>query len=100
MTIEPFQPYLPEEPARRSWRREVPRQHKTSSDTRLAWLWNQRFGVVQTVYNESPDLEDRTAAVLVLKAIFGDLSSIELLFNRLEGAPMVDEDILEGKFIL
>lgn len=79
------------------FRKEVPKEHRTSLDTRVQWLWNQRFGTVQTVRNESPDLLDHTAATLILQAILGrgDLDSIVLLFQRLEGGPSTDEEVLE-----
>lgn len=75
----------------RRWRSEIPEAHRTSLDTRLMWLWNQRFGTVQMVYSASPDLLDRTAATLVLQAIIArDLNSIHQLFTRLEGSPAFD----------
>lgn len=81
----------------RIYRKEVPRQHKHSIDTRIMWLWNQRFGTLQTVWQQSPDVLDRTAATLLLQAILppGDLNSIQLLFTRLEGGPLQDEELQE-----
>lgn len=77
------------------WRREIPKEHRTSLDTRLLWLWHQRFGTVQTVYNESPDLLDKTAATLILQAVLArDLKSIQQLFQRLEGSTLFDQDVL------
>ena len=35
---------------RKKFRRQVPAEHRASIDTRLAWLWNQRFGTVQMVW--------------------------------------------------
>lgn len=76
----------------RRWRSEVPEAHRHSMDTRLQWLWNQRFGTVQTVYNKSPDILDRTAATLILQCIMArDLRSIKQLFQRLEGGTVFDE---------
>lgn len=80
----------------RRWRARVPEQHKTSLDTRIAWLWNQRFGTVQMVWDKSEDVLDHTAATLILQAILAnDLVSIEILFNRLEGGALIDEDIVD-----
>jgi hypothetical protein len=81
---------------RRHFRKEVPKEHRASLDTRLRWLWNQRFGTVQTVWKDSSDMLDKTAATLILQAIMAkDLDSISLLFQRLEGGPQVDEEVLE-----
>ena len=81
---------------RRHFRKEVPKEHKASLDTRLRWLWNQRFGTVQTVWKDSRDILDKTAATLILQAIMArDLDSISLLFQRLEGGAQVDEEVLE-----
>jgi hypothetical protein len=83
-------------PVPRRWRKEVPEQHRMSLDTRVVWLWNQRFGTVQMVYNQSPDLLDKTAATLILQAIMArDLVSIKQVFQRLEGGTQYDEDLLE-----
>lgn len=84
-------------PARR-WKARVPEEHRTSLDTRLKWLWNQRFGTVQTVYLNSDDLLDKTAATLILQAIMAqDLRSIQQLFQRLEGGALVDEDLVDDE---
>ena len=48
------------------WRTKVPEEHRATLDTRVLWLWHQRFGTVQMVYKESPDLLDKTAATLIL----------------------------------
>lgn len=81
---------------RRHFRKEVPKEHRSSLDTRIRWLWNQRFGTVQTVWKDSSDVLDKTAATLILQAIMAkDLDSISLLFQRLEGGPQVDEEVLE-----
>lgn len=75
------------------FRAQVPDDHRSSLDTRLLWLWHQRFGTVQTVYNQSTDILDVTAATLILQAIMGrDLKSIQQLFNRLEGGSRYDEE--------
>jgi len=79
-----------------NYRHEIPRDHRTSLDTRLRWLWNQRFGTVQTIWKDSPDTLDKTAATTILQAIAGqDLESILLLFRRLEGGPVTDEAVSE-----
>lgn len=81
------------EPQRR-FRKEIPADHRDSLDTRLLWLWHQRFGTVQTVYSSSTDILDVTAATLVLQAILGrDLKSIQQLYQRLEGGSRYDEDL-------
>lgn len=84
-------------PQPRRWRKEVPEQHRASLDTRVLWLWNQRFGTVQMVYNQSPDLLDKTAATLILQAIMArDLVSIKQVFQRLEGGTQFDEELLDA----
>ena len=76
----------------RKFRREVPEMHKGSLDSRLQWLWMQRFGTVQMVWTESQDLLDHTAATIILQAIMAkDLNSIELIFQRLEGGAVADD---------
>ena len=82
--------------ADRRWRGEVPESHRSSLDSRVSWLWNQRFGTVQTVYIKSDDLLDRTAATLIIQAIMAkDLRAINQLFQRLEGGSSYDEDIVD-----
>lgn len=76
------------------FRKEIPREHRDTLDTRLLWLWHQRFGTVQTVYTTSPDILDVTAATLILQAIMAkDLQSIQQLFTRLEGAAIFDQEL-------
>ena len=83
-------------PAHR-WRNEVPKDHRASLDTRLAWLWNQRFGTVQMVYLRSADILDVTAATLIIQAILAkDLSAIQQLFQRLEGGAVNDQELAES----
>lgn len=78
------------------FRHEIPQQHRASLDTRLRWLWHQRFGTVQQVWNSSPDYLDHTAATIFLQAIMAqDLTSIAMIFERLEGGPITDETRLE-----
>ena len=83
-------------PERRHWRKEIPKEHRTSLDTRLRWLWNQRFGTVQQIRLQSPDMLDVTAATTVLQAIMAkDLTNIGELFERIEGGPLTDDVIAE-----
>ena len=78
----------------RKYRTQIPDDHRDSLDTRLLWLWHQRFGTVQTIYSNSPDLLDVTAATLVLQAVMArDLKSIQQLFQRLEGNSVYDEEV-------
>lgn len=80
----------------RKFRREIPEAHRISLDTRLQWLWHQRFGTVQMIWKDSPDILDHTACTLILQAIMGkDLDSIHQLFQRLEGGSVSDEALLE-----
>jgi len=84
----------------RKYRSQVPADHRASLDTRLLWLWHQRFGTVQTVYSSSPDILDVTAATLILQAIMAkDLKSIQQLFTRLEGNAVYDQEVLEKKAV-
>ena len=78
------------------FRKQIPEAHRTSLDTRLQWLWHQRFGTVQTIWNESPDALDKLASTVVLQAIMAvDLNSIMMLFQRLEGGPVTDTTLAE-----
>lgn len=80
----------------RRFRSEVPKEHQLSVDTRLAWLWNQRSGTVQAVWDGSPDVLDRMAATMLLQALFGkDLNSIALIYRRLEGGAQDDTVIAD-----
>ena len=80
----------------RRFRKEVPEKHRTNLDTRLQWLWNQRSGTVQAVWENTTDVLDRTAATMILQALFGkDLNSIALIFRRLEGGAVEDTVIAE-----
>ena len=85
----------------RRYRHEIPKQHRNSLDTRLVWLWRQRYGTVQTIWRESPDLLDNTACSLVLQAIIGkNLGSISLLFQRIEGGAVLDETLAAQDTVL
>lgn len=80
----------------RKFRHRIPEAHRASLDTRIQWLWNQRFGTVQMVWKESKDVLDHTAATLLLQAIMGkDIESISQIFERLEGAPVSDTELAE-----
>ena len=82
------------EPAELRFRNEIPDAHRKSIDTRIAWLWNQRFGTVQQVWQNSKDMLDHTAATLILQAVFGkDLETITQVFQRLEGGALVDSEM-------
>ena len=79
----------------RKWRKEIPEAHRGSLDTRIVWLWHQRFGNVQQIWKESKDLLDHTAAQLVIQAILGkDLPSISLILQRVEGGPQDTEIVM------
>ena len=80
----------------RRFRNSIPDAHRKSIDTRIQWLWNQRFGTVQQVWQSSRDMLDHTAATLVLQAVFAkDLDSIAQVLQRIEGGPLVDTDLAE-----
>lgn len=82
----------------RRYRSEIPDLHRQSIDTRIQWLWNQKFGTVQTIWQKSPDMLDHTAATLILQAIMAkDLESITLIFQRLEGGALLDDKQLQAK---
>lgn len=78
-----------------TFRKVIPSEHRTNLDTRLLWLWHQRFGTVQTIYLNSTDILDVTAATLILQAIMAkDLQSIRQLFQRLEGGAVYDSEMV------
>lgn len=78
----------------RKFRKAIPDQHRQSLDTRIMWLWHQRFGTVQMIWKDSPDVLDHTACTLVLQAIMGkDLESIAQLFQRIEGGALTDQEM-------
>ncbi len=83
-------------PPARKFRKGIPEAHRQSLDTRIQWLWNQRFGTVQSVWKHSPDLLDHTAATVLLQAIwYQDLASIQLIFHRIEGGAQEDHVLAE-----
>ncbi|QDF17005.1 hypothetical protein SEA_YELLOWPANDA_55 [Microbacterium phage YellowPanda] len=74
----------------------IPEEHRTTDDTRIEWLWNQRLIVVQNIYVHTSNIRDRMACALILGAAFqANLASIELVFKRLEGSSVVDTDIID-----
>jgi hypothetical protein len=78
------------------FRNEVPAAHRASIDTRIAWLWNQRFGTVQQVWQSSKDMLDHTAATLILQAVFAkDLEAIQQVLQRLEGGAVTDSQLAD-----
>lgn len=80
----------------RKFRSQVPEVHRKSLDTRIVWLWNQRFGTVQMVWKDSPDTLDHLAATMILQAILGkDLNNIALVYRRLEGGAQLDSAVAE-----
>lgn len=84
------------QPSELRFRNRVPDAHRKSIDTRIAWLWNQRFGTVQQVWQNSKDMLDHTAATLILQAVFAkDLESITQVFQRLEGGALVDTELAD-----
>lgn len=82
--------------AKKKYRGSIPPEHCTSIDTKLRWLWNQRFGTVQKIWQETEDADTKAAATLCLNAAYvGDLSAINIVLNRLEGGALTDEDLLD-----
>lgn len=80
----------------RKFRKEIPAAHRATLDTRIQWLWNQRFGTVQMIWKDSPDVLDVTAATMILQAIMAkDLDSITMIFSRLEGGALEDKEVAE-----
>lgn len=83
------------------FRNEIPAEHRKSIDTRIAWLWNQRFGTVQQVWQSSKDMLDKTAATLILQAVFAkDLESINQILTRLEGGAITDDAIIDREQVI
>lgn len=82
----------------RKFRKQIPVAHQVSLDTRVQWLWHQRFGTVQMIWKESRDVLDHTAATMILQAIMAkDLTSITQLFQRLEGGARNDTELLDDE---
>ena len=75
------------------FRKNIPEEHRLNLDTRLLWLWSQRFGTLQRVWMETDDVFDKTAASILMQCIIQkDLDSIITLFKRLEGGALSDEE--------
>lgn len=75
----------------RRFRKAIPDAHRHSLDTRLQWLWGQRAGTVQSVWEGTTDVLDKTAATMILQVLFAkDLNALALLFHRLEGGAVED----------
>lgn len=80
----------------RKFRKAIPERHRASLDTRVRWLWHQRFGTIQMIYTTSTDILDHTACTLIIQAIYAkDLTSLEHLLQRLEGGALTDEELLD-----
>lgn len=81
----------------RKFRHEIPEASCLTLDTRIQWLWNQRFGTVQSVWEHTTDLQSKLAATIILQAILAnDLNNIALVFKRLEGGALDDDVTLAG----
>lgn len=81
----------------RKFRKAIPDAHRHSLDTRIVWLWNQRFGTVQQIWQSTDDVLDKTACTLILQAIMArDLDCIIQIFDRIEGSPLEDT-VLQDK---
>lgn len=82
--------------AKKKYRSTIPVEHLTTIDTKLRWLWNQRFGTVQKIWQETDDAETKAAATLCINAAFlGDLAAINQILNRLEGGALTDQELLD-----
>lgn len=82
--------------SKKKYRSSIPEAHLTSIDTKLRWLWNQRFGTVQKIWQETEDAETKAAATLLLNAAYiGDLQAINIVLNRLEGGALTDQELLD-----
>lgn len=87
---------LQTELAKKKYRQAIPPEHCGSIDTKLRWMWNQRFGTVQKIWQTTEDADTKAAATLLLNAAYaGDLSAISVVLNRLEGGALTDEDLLD-----
>ena len=85
----------------RKYRRQIPKDHLGSLDTRVQWLWHQRWGTIQTIWKESQDPLDHMACTIFLQAVLArDLNSITLLFQRLEGGAIPDQQVAEESVVL
>ena len=82
----------------RKFRGSIPEAHRTSLDTRIRWLWHQRFGTIQTIWSVSRtgDMLDHTACTLYLQAIMAhDLEAMQQIISRIEGGARYDTELVE-----
>ena len=85
----------------RRYRKQIPKEHLASLDTRIQWLWHQRWGTIQTIWKESTDVLDHMACTMFLQAVLAkDLNSVTLLFQRLEGGAIPDQQLVEETLVL
>lgn len=85
----------------RRYRKRIPEEHRSSMDTRIQWLWMQKFGTVQTIWANTDDVLDKTACTVFLQAAMAkDLNSIATIFQRLEGGTQVDTDVADGDLVI
>ena len=76
------------------FRNTIPEKHRATLDTRLVWLWNQRMGVVQSVWVNGTDTLDHLAADMIVMAVTGqDLTAIQHLLQRIEGGAISDVEL-------
>ena len=79
----------------------IPDEHRGTDDQRLEWLWMQRIINVQSIYTHTNNARDKMACSLVLAAAWSaNLGSIEMLLRRLEGGPVLDEQVLEDESLV
>jgi len=77
------------------FRSTIPEKHRATLDTRLVWLWNQRMGVVQSIWIAAPaGTLDKVAADMIVMAVTGeDLTAIQHLLHRIEGGAISDVEL-------
>jgi hypothetical protein len=79
----------------------IPEEHRISDDSRLEWLWMQSVAQIMSIRENTDDIRDRMAATLMLTAAWmGQLSAIELVLQRLEGAAVDDKTISESETLV
>ena len=79
----------------------IPEEHRTTDDTRIEWLWNQRLIQVQNIWQHTENIRDKMACALVLGAAWqNNLSSIELVLKRLEGGAVVDSHVVDDDTLI
>ena len=78
------------------YRTRIPKEHQQTLDTRLQWLWNQKFGTIQKIRSTTTDQFDFLATTIMLQAVVAkDIDSIKLILERIEGGALQDEEVLE-----